>query len=356
MRILILNWKDLAHPAAGGAEVFTAGVARELASRDHAVTMFVSAVEGKPADEWVDGVRIVRRGGRLGVYRAARRFWQQEGDGQFDVVLDEVNTRPFLTPRYIRSTPVVALIHQIAKEVWRYEVPRPIGFVGEHLFEPRWLRTYRDTPVLTISASSAASFRPYGIEHASIVPLGTDPVVPPVVPKEAAPTVIFVARLVESKRPDHAVRAFELLRQQVPGAQLWMIGDGPYRAQLERIAPPGVHVLGRVSMAERDDRLARAHVLVATSVREGWGLTVSEAAALGTPSIGYRSPGLVDSVPASGGHLVDERPEALGAALTDLFEGRLPLRPTESLVPWSVVADVFEEHLGAAIARGSRRR
>ena len=52
---------------------------------------------------------------------------------------------------------------------------------------------------------------------------------------------------------------------------------------------------------------ARAHVLVATSVREGWGLNVSEAAACGTPAIGYSVPGLVDSIPASGGALVEPR-------------------------------------------------
>ena len=75
MRILILNWKDLAHPAAGGAEVFTERVARELVSRGHTVTLFAAAVTGKPARELVEGVEIVRRGGRLGVYRQARRFW-----------------------------------------------------------------------------------------------------------------------------------------------------------------------------------------------------------------------------------------------------------------------------------------
>jgi hypothetical protein len=81
MRILILNWKDLAHPAAGGAEVFTEQVARELVARGHSVTLFVAAVAGRPSREVVERVEIVRFGGRLGVYRAARRFWSKEGRG-----------------------------------------------------------------------------------------------------------------------------------------------------------------------------------------------------------------------------------------------------------------------------------
>lgn len=80
-------------------------------------------------------------------------------------------------------------------------------------------------------------------------------------------------------------------------------------------------------------------------MREGWGLNVSEAAAVGTPSIGYRVPGLVDSVPSSGGLLVDPHPEALAAALAAFFRGEVTLQPTSTLVPWSVVADAVEQHL-----------
>src|SRR5262249_27504876 len=98
-------------------------------------------------------------------------------------------------------------------------------------------------------------------------------------------------------------------------------------------------------------RLAAAHVLVATSVREGWGLNVSEAAACGTPSIGYRVPGLVDSVPASGGALVEPSPPALGKALTHFFSGDLRLEPRPSTVPWEDVAKAVEERLSEVVGR-----
>src|SRR5690349_17565869 len=109
MRILILSWKDTAHPLAGGAEVFTQEVARSLVERGHDVTHFTAAVEGRPARDTVEGVEVERRGSRLGVYREARRFWAGLPSGSFDVVVDEINTRPFLTPRWVRGTPVVAL-------------------------------------------------------------------------------------------------------------------------------------------------------------------------------------------------------------------------------------------------------
>jgi glycosyltransferase involved in cell wall biosynthesis len=355
VRILLLNWKDLAHPAAGGAEVFTEEVARELVRRGHSVTLFVSAVEGRPDRERVEGVDVVRRGGRLGVYRAARRFWAAEGRGTYDVVVDEINTRPFLTPRWVQDTPLVALIHQLAREIWFDEMPFPVSALGRYVLEPWWLRSYRDVPALTVSASSAESLRRHhGWRDVTVIPEGHTPHAIPDVPKESDPTVVFLGRLVGMKRPQDAIDAVEILARGFPSARLWLIGDGPRRARLQAEAPPRVAFLGRMEREPLLERLARAHVLVATSVREGWGLNVSEAAACGTPAIGYRAPGLVDSVPASGGALVDPTPEALGTALADFFSGELELRPRVSTVPWPEVAATVERRLQEVVRARSR--
>jgi glycosyltransferase involved in cell wall biosynthesis len=345
VRVLILNWKDLAHPAAGGAEVFTEEIARELVRRGHDVTLHAAAVDDRPAHELVDGVQVVRAGGRLSVYRAARRFWARAGRDNFDVVVDEINTRPFLTPRWLKGAPVVALIHQLAREIWFSETPLPLALLGRYVLEPWWLRAYRKVPALTVSASSAESLRHHhGWRDVHVVPEGWAPHPVPDVGKEARPTVVFLGRLVAMKRPQHAIEALGILRRAVPDAELWVIGDGP----LQLDANEGVTFLGRLEHNEVLERLARAHVLVATSVREGWGLNVSEAAACGTPSIGYAVPGLVDSVPASGGALVEPTPGALAARLRDFFAGELILEPTISTVPWPAAAAAFEAHLIAA--------
>jgi glycosyltransferase involved in cell wall biosynthesis len=352
VRILILNWKDLTHPAAGGAEVLTEQLARELVRRGHSVTLFVSAVDGRPERQTVEGVDIVRRGSRLGVYRAARAFWSAAGRGNYDVVVDEINTRPFLTPRWVKGTPVVALIHQLAREIWFDETPFPVSVLGRYVLEPWWLRSYRDVPALTVSASSAESLRRHhGWRDITVIPEGHTPHAIPNVPKESDPTVAFLGRLVGMKRPQDAIAAVEILAQRFPAARLWLMGEGPRRPALQADAPSRVEFLGRLEHEQLVERLARAHVLVATSVREGWGLNVSEAAACGTPTIGYSAPGLVDSVPASGGALVDANPEALGAALVDFFLGALELRPRISTLPWPEVAATVERRLQEVVAR-----
>ena len=331
MRILIFNWKDIHNPIAGGAEVFTHEVAKRWVEWGHEVTLFCARFPGAPERETVDGVRIIRRGGRFGVYREAPRFWRAEGEGTFDVVIDEVNTRPFLTPRFVHDTPIVCLIHQLAAEVWHEEMPPVISHIGRYWLEPRWLRMYRDIPIVTVSASTESDLRRLGFEDVTVVPegLSIEPLAE-VPEKEPVPTMLFVGRLVNTKRPDHAVRAHALVRKQIPDARLWVVGDGYMRKKLERMAATGVTFFGQVSEDEKYRLMSRAHVLLVPGVREGWGLVVIEANAMGTPAIGYDIPGLRDSVQEGvTGVLVAPTSIALGGAAENILAGRGVLRDTD---------------------------
>ena len=317
LKILIYNWRDLAHPNAGGAEVWTHKVASAWVRFGHTVTIFCAGVDGLPEIEDIDGVRYVRRGSRHSVYRLGRRYYRREGRGRFDLVIDEVNTRPFGCASWVRDTPVAAVIHQLAREVWFYEMPLVAALTGRLLFERRWLRKLRTVPVITVSPSSKQSLEAAGLRRITIVPEGFDQACDELVQsdafqKEERPTLCWVGRMSPNKRPDHALRAFEMARSQLPNAQLWMIGSGPMSDKLKRTASESVNFFGHISDGEKHQLMGRAHALLATSVREGWGLTVTEAAAVGTATIGYAVPGLVDSIAASGGYLVSPSIEELG--------------------------------------------
>ena len=342
LRILILNWRDLAHPKAGGAEVYTHNVAVELTRLGHVVTLFSAGVDGMPAQEIVDGLNIIRRGTHLSVYRLARRYYQREGRGRFDVVIDEINTRPFFAPRWVDDAVVIALIHQVCREVWYYQMPRLFAFFGRYWFEPKWLRQYREVPTVTVSESSRESLVKYGLKHVTIVPEGYRSIERlPETTRESKPTIVFVGRLAANKRPEEAIRAFAMLRENLPTAVLWVIGTGPMEAKLRDGSPDGVEFLGRVTEAEKHERLARAHAIIVTSVREGWGLVVTEAANLGTPAIAYDVPGLRDSVRASGGVLVEPSPEALATELRQRIPKWMKSPPdvaVSDVLPWEHVA------------------
>lgn len=339
----MFTWRDLGHPLAGGAEVYTHEVTRHWALAGHDVTIFTSAGDGRPAEEDRQGVRIVRRGGRHSVYREARRFYEREARGKYDLVIDQINTRPFLCPRFVDDAPIIALVHQVAREVWFYEVAAPMALFGRFVLEPSWLRTYRNVPTVTVSESSRRSLERYGLQNITVVPEGFDVhlVSAGRPPKEATPTLIYVGRLSRNKRPHHTLKAFVHVHRQLPAAQLWIVGTGPLEAQLRRQAGPGVSFYGWVDDAKKRELLARANVLVVTSVREGWGLNVTEAARLGTPAIGYNVDGLRDSLVAHGGALVEQRPRALADRIVRALTGNATLTVhlgEGSVLPWEAVA------------------
>jgi glycosyltransferase involved in cell wall biosynthesis len=296
-RVLFLNWRDITNPEAGGAEVFTHEVAKQWLEQGHEVSLLTSRYAGSSRSETVDGVKV-RRIGRLrsGSFHllVQRELARLSG---FDLVIDEVNTIPFLTPLWHRRLPpVVTLIHQLAVDVWDSEMPRPLAAIGRRI-EPRLLGLYEDAPVVTVSESTRDDLCRLGLRNVRVIPIGRDE--PPDlsgIEKEDVPTFLFVGRLTGNKRPDHAVEAFRLIRERIPEARLWIVGRGPMEKELRDRLPPGAEMLGYLPRRELYERMARSHCLLVTSVREGWGMVITEANSVGTPAVGYDVPGVRDAI------------------------------------------------------------
>jgi len=297
LRILFVNWRDIRHPDAGGAETWTHEVARRWVTAGHQVSLLTSGFKGAKAVETIDGVRVRRRGRlRNGSFHllAQRELARLRG---VDVVVDEINTLPFFTPLSRPARLVVALVHQTAREVWSEELPRPLAAFGRWA-EPKLLRLYRDVPVVTVSESTRDDLDGIGLEHVHVIHGGRDSPPPSAraLPKEDVPTFLFVGRLERNKRPDHALEAFRSIADALPEARLWIIGRGRLEEKLRRNLPPGAEMLGYVSRTHLYECMARAHCLLVPSVREGWGLVVIEANSVGTPAVGYDVAGIRDSI------------------------------------------------------------
>ena len=299
LKILWFNWRCWLNPEMGGAEVFTHENSKRLVRAGHEVTLFTSEFPSCRREEIVDGVRVVRAGGKYSVYWRARKYYRKcFSKESYDVVVDEINTRPFLTPNFVNNgEKIVALIHQLAREYWFYETPFPLSYIGYHFLEKRWLNNYVDIPTVTVSKSTRQGLLSWGFKEVFVVPEGLNFKPLSKAPeKESYPVIVYVGRLKRAKRPDHAVKAFQIVKEKIPQAELWIIGDGYFRNDLENMATNGLRFFGGVSDDERRKWVSRAWVLVNPSVREGFGLNVIEANALGTPCIVYDVAGLRDSV------------------------------------------------------------
>jgi len=123
----------------------------------------------------------------------------------------------------------------------------------------------------------------------------------PVGRRAAAPRFLYVGRLKRYKGIGLALRALAHARRTRPDLQLDIAGTGDYRAELEALAAEldlssAVRFHGFVTEAEKMTLLRQAWANLFPSPKEGWGITIVEAAACGTPSLASDSPGLRDSV------------------------------------------------------------
>jgi glycosyltransferase involved in cell wall biosynthesis len=352
VKILILNWRDIRSPGAGGAEVLTHEIARRLAAR-HAVTWITSRADGQQAEEEIDGVRIVRRGSEATTRIFAPGLARRD---RWDVVVEEINTLPYFAPAW-SSAPVVLFMPQLAREVWWYEAPRALAWPG-WAAEPLYLRAYRGVNAVTISDSTCTDLRRLGLRgQIDVVPMAVStPAVSELAPKEPTGKLVAVGRLVPSKRFDHAIRALADLRESHGSARLTIVGDGPERANLEHLArelglSEAVRFTGRVPDETKAGLLEQADVLVACAVREGWGLTTTEAARLGTPAVGYDVPGLRDSiVDGRTGLLTKPSPSSLAQGVRRLLDDRDLYRSLRA-AGWAHVRDLTWDRTTASFER-----
>ena len=309
MRILILNRRDIANPAGGGAEIYTHEIARGLVDKYQCkVMVFTSHFKDSRAEEIIDGIRYIRRGNEVTVH--LRGFlYALKNRKKFDRIIDEFNGIGFFTFFLPNS---FLLIHQLYKEFWLRELGLP--GVLPFILEPIILRLYRKKATITVSHSTKKDLEQMGFRDVNIIMnavkhshLDTS------AKKDSNPTLVFLGRLKSTKRPEDAIEIFIKVKVEVPTLRLWIIGRGPEEEKLKMIANgiEGITFWGWVDEEKKMSLLKQSHFLLVPSVREGFGINVIEAAATGTPAIGYDVHGLRDSIlHGETGYLVNSTDEA----------------------------------------------
>ncbi len=171
--------------------------------------MFSSSFRDCSRDDIIDGVAVHRGGSPYTVYSKARSYYKWSKD-RYDVVVDEINTIPFMTPRFVdRGERIITLIHQLAREFWYYETPYPMAWVGYHFLENRWLKNYENITTITVSESTKQELVSMGFTKITIVPNGLNTVPVGAVPQKTdEPSMVFVGRMKKAKRPDDVVKAY----------------------------------------------------------------------------------------------------------------------------------------------------
>lgn len=310
-RILWLSWKDKGHPQSGGAEVVLHEVAKRQAAAGHEVTILTAGYDHAPAGETVDGVEIIRVVGNRYTHPLwGLAYYLRYMRGEYDVVIETVNTAPYFASLFPKNAKAAVLYHQMAREVWLHEMPKPIGLFGFHVLEPiaTNLLTFGDQTVLSMSPSTTDDLVRFGYDPDRIHLVREGIELSPVpslkhINKWPHPTILSLGSIRGMKRTLDQIKAFEHLKRLLPEAKMIVAGApfGRYGQDvLKAIAhspyESDISYRGRVSQAEKRRLMQRCHVIWVTSIKEGWGLIVSEANGQGTPAVVYDADGLRDSV------------------------------------------------------------
>ncbi|HKP77471.1 MAG TPA: glycosyltransferase family 4 protein, partial [Longimicrobiaceae bacterium] len=305
MKLLVINWQDLANPHSGGAEVHLHEIFGRLAARGHQVSLLCSGFPGAKPIDAADGMRIYRTGGRHSFTLAAAPYYRRHlAAERFDVVVEDLNKVPLFTPYWVKR-PLVVLVHHLfgttafreasvpfAAATWLFE--RPIPFV------------YRGLPAEAVSESTRDDLVARGLRRDDIRVIHNGVDVDFFRPDPAArrapqPTFLSVGRLKKYKRIDHAIEAVAMLRSRGRPVRLRIAGKGDDEPRLrDAVARLGVGDLvtfeGFVSEEGKRGLMRSTWATVQPSPKEGWGITNVEAAACGTPTVASDSPGLRESV------------------------------------------------------------
>lgn len=351
MNILILNWKDIKNPNRGGAEVIAFEFAKRLVKEGHSVTFFSRSFKGASPEETIDGVKIIRRGNIVSVYVHAYLYYKSLKTKP-DKVIDMVNTICWQTPLYIPKNKRVMYVNQLAQEVFFYELPFPLSAIA-FLLERLEYQTYKNTNVICYSKSTQADLHHFGVplRNIHIFPMGLDHKrYYEGHTKSKKPLFLFVARLVKMKRAALCIDAMKLLVEKKPDVELVIIGNGPEEENiLSQIKKYGLQTniqlitqnnfyLNKNSHDVKIDYMQKAWALLLPSVKEGWGMVVTEAAACGTPSIVSKVTGLRDSVIKDKTGLVlsaKPTPVDLALAMETIIDKKINKKLSENAKKWA---------------------
>jgi glycosyltransferase involved in cell wall biosynthesis len=298
----VVAWRDFDDPEAGGSELHADEILKRWAAAGVVVEARTSMVPGRAGRVERHGYSVIRRSGRYQIFPSVvMKGLIGRRSQRPDAVVEIWNGMPFLSPIWFRGRRLV-LLHHVHGEMWQMTLPGILGRLGwlvEHRLAPPF---YHHTPIATLSNSSQEEIEErMHLRHVAVVPPGISPRFTPGRERSPVPLVVAVGRLVPVKRFNLLIESFVEVRKAVPTAQFVIVGEGYLRTELEELvashgAQSWISLPGRIS----DDALVKlyqsAWLIGSTSLREGWGMSLTEAAACGTPSVAVDIAGHRDAV------------------------------------------------------------
>jgi glycosyltransferase involved in cell wall biosynthesis len=364
-RVDIVAWRDLDDAEAGGSELHAHEILSRWADGGIDVRLWTSRVDGAARLISRSGYTVNRRAGRYAVFPRTAVAGLRRKIGTGDALVEIWNGMPFFSPVWSRI-PRIVLLHHVHAEMWDMVLSPRLARLGRTMEQRIAPPFYRKSQIVTLSESARSDLvrrLRHPADRVTVVPPGVDARFTPGGTRSPNPLVVAVGRLVPVKRFDLFIEAMIALKAQHPDLEAMIAGEGYERPALEaQIAGAGAggwfSLPGRLPDADLIAAYRRAWVVGSTSSHEGWGMTLTEAAACGTPAVATRIAGHEDAVIDGESGLLVSTPaglvEAISSILSDpMLRRRLSqgaLRRVEGMT-WDRTASSALDALAAQVAR-----
>ena len=354
-KVIWLNHRDIMHPKAGGAERTIYEVSKRLVNKGYQMIWLSTKSIDLPRYQKLDGIEIHRIGGNVTSHFINLILERKISDGAV-FVDDMAHVVPWLSERSTRNPGTVFFRHLHRRTLdgqlttWKAKSLKAI--------ESNYPLIYSRWPFVTESKQGVQDLRDMGIPSDRIVRIAPGVDSERMRPKEkyVEPSLVYFGGLREYKRPYEALLLLDELRKIYPSIKLRVSGEGPSLLPMKLLASKlgvdrNVEFLGRLDEESLFDVVARSWLNLHFSTAEGWGYSILEASACGTPTVGYSVPGVDEAIiEGRNGIKVPEgdRENFLVSILKILNEYTVwpeVCRILAESYSWDKTADLWERHL-----------
>ena len=308
MRILWLAHRDIKHPKAGGAERTIIEVGKRLVKLGIDVNLVTVNPGNLSNYEIVEGIKTYRIKGNIKAHLYVRKMIKKI---EPDAIIDDLaHAIPWCIPWFTDKRVIVFFHHLHARSL-----PGQVNIILAKtiaITEKMYPFIYRNKTFITESDTSENDLINVGIKKENIIriPPGVDLNLFHPGGKTTNIQLLYFGGLRKYKRPEYAIKVYEQLYKEIPDLKLVITGDGPLLNKItDNIKDKyyNIDFLGKIDYHELAKVIRESWVNLHFSVTEGWGFSIMEASASGTPSVAFRVPGVVDAIKNGyNGYLLDD--------------------------------------------------
>ncbi len=311
--IVIMAWRDRWNPLYGGSEKFIQNMAEELSQKGINTIFLTARYKGSKRREIINSVKYIRLGNRFTLYLLVPIFYLLNLKRKTDLLIENFNAIPFFIPLYNNNN--ITVIHHIQVEEWKKMFGNFLGTILSKIMNKILLVIYRKQKIITVSKSSKEEILNHGFkpEELNIVYNGIDiPIKKDTSKPKDIINICYMGRVVKPKNIDRAIKLIDyaVKEMKIMNIRMEVGGNGPEVEYLRKLVnrlklSDYVEVLGLISDEEKVSLLERSHLFIMLSHKEGWGITIIEAASQATPTLGYNVQGINDSLHPDTGYLIE---------------------------------------------------